>query len=465
MNSEHDMKLKDIKESLFKDVKGNVLEIGPGYGTSLKYLNKDLIEKIVMAEPNRSFNEKLEIEGKRLGYKVIEIDENTQNLSAVVADNAPEDEKKDTQMLLYAGSIENSGKTVKSIESNGPYDSIISSSVLCSVDNVESTLESIIGLLKPGGKFYFIEHVSIKEPHSIQDKALFIGQRAIQPFWKLFGGNCHLARNTGDIISSFKEWRNVHIERYQENVSGIWNKFVPIIYGVAEKESIISVSLDLSESQKSMILAGQGPDTIMEVSSRALAFWVYQVSQELAFRDIIEKRATNKINKIEIKASSIIKDWQSKNNLTKNELISAKHDLEQEKKKVHNLSNQLQEKMRYIRKLQNTGDVERQRSILSNVRNSASTIVNNLQGVEPSIHSSRNNINDVRRNYPRERKPPTPVPTIFSRPSPVPSTPILYNNHGIGSTLKTPATAHFQGYNDQYVNGNQFSEFYKFKNQ
>ncbi|PVV03521.1 hypothetical protein BB560_001999 [Smittium megazygosporum] len=235
MSSEHDKKLKEIKESLFKDVKGNVLEIGPGYGTSLKYLNLDNIENLVMAEPNKGLNEKLEMEGRRLGFEVIYIDENTGYLNAVVADSGSEDKKKGIQMLLYPGPIERNGKTAELIEKNGPYDAIISCTVLCSVDDVESTLEGIIELLKPGGKLYFIEHVSIKEPKSIRDKALYFAQRIIQPAGLIFNGNCHTTRHIGNTISSFKEWKSVHIEKYQEKNPGIVDKLYPIIYGVAEK--------------------------------------------------------------------------------------------------------------------------------------------------------------------------------------------------------------------------------------
>ncbi|OMJ20140.1 E3 ubiquitin-protein ligase CCNB1IP1 [Smittium culicis] len=94
-----------------------------------------------------------------------------------------------------------------------------------------------------------------------------------------------------------------------------------------------------------MVLAGQGPEVIMEVASRALAFWVYQISQEISFQDILTKRIDAKSKKIEAKATTIIKDWQAKNKLLKESMVSLQSDFESEKKKSYNLGQQLQEKI------------------------------------------------------------------------------------------------------------------------
>ncbi|PVU93128.1 hypothetical protein BB561_003437 [Smittium simulii] len=226
-----------------------------------------------------------------------------------------------------------------------------------------------------------------------------------------------------------------------------------------DNESMMTVLLDHSESYKSMILAGQGPEAIMEISSRALAFWVYQVSQELSFNNIILKKTAAKTNKVEVKASSIIKDWQAKNKLLKEDLTSTKRDLESEKKKTYNLALQLQEKTRHIKKLLNTHDINKQQTIIPSIHNAAIDLVNEIPSNTNQIHynhiglsngktlfgtemRARNTYNhnnvhkkDIQENFnPRNSvisRPPTPLSNVFSKPSP-----ILYNTPNLGHNIE-----------------------------
>ncbi|PIA15632.1 hypothetical protein COEREDRAFT_25277, partial [Coemansia reversa NRRL 1564] len=45
-----------------------------------------------------------------------------------------------------------------------------------------------------------------------------------------------------------------------------------------------TVSLNLSEKRKSLILAGLDPSTVMDICSRALSFWSYQMALEFAYQ-------------------------------------------------------------------------------------------------------------------------------------------------------------------------------------
>jgi ubiquinone/menaquinone biosynthesis C-methylase UbiE len=78
---------------------------------------------------------------------------------------------------------------------NNSFDAIVSTLVLCSVTSPSQTLHEIHRVLRPGGKFYVIEHVLAKDrPHLIKWQKLF------QPLWVTISGNCHLTRDTEHAI-------------------------------------------------------------------------------------------------------------------------------------------------------------------------------------------------------------------------------------------------------------------------
>ncbi|PVU93131.1 hypothetical protein BB561_003438 [Smittium simulii] len=241
-----DKSLEKHKSELFKQVSGNVLEIGPGLGTTLKYLSIDNIDKLVQVEPNQAFYPKLRQEALRLGYQVKYITNESPNIPIPPAaeseasqqdGNAKEMSAKISKnMLIYNGTLEDAeGNPTPSLVANGPYDSIISSLVLCSVDNVETTVNSIAFLLKPGGKFYFLEHVTADKPITPFEHLIYYTQRLITPIWGLVSGNCHLNRDSGTIISSSQYFTNVKVSPISTNKSSFFESLAPFIYGTAER--------------------------------------------------------------------------------------------------------------------------------------------------------------------------------------------------------------------------------------
>ena len=89
---------------------------------------------------------------------------------------------------------------------DGSFDSVITTLVLCSVDDIELSLSEIMRVLMPGGHFYFMEHVAAPE-----DSGLHTLQNLITPLWKRMADGCHPNRNTGDQIRS-SGFRDIKIE-------------------------------------------------------------------------------------------------------------------------------------------------------------------------------------------------------------------------------------------------------------
>ena len=77
---------------------------------------------------------------------------------------------------------------------SGQFDSIVCTWTLCSIPDVSQALQEMRRVLKPGGRFYFIEHGLAPEPRVVR------WQRAIEPVWKIIGGGCHLTRQPARLL-------------------------------------------------------------------------------------------------------------------------------------------------------------------------------------------------------------------------------------------------------------------------
>ncbi|GAN05390.1 E3 ubiquitin-protein ligase CCNB1IP1 [Mucor ambiguus] len=62
----------------------------------------------------------------------------------------------------------------------------------------------------------------------------------------------------------------------------------------AASEDIILIQLNPTEEYKSSVLAGLKPEIILDICMRAVAFYEYQTSQEIAFRAMIQKNIQEK---------------------------------------------------------------------------------------------------------------------------------------------------------------------------
>jgi ubiquinone/menaquinone biosynthesis C-methylase UbiE len=72
---------------------------------------------------------------------------------------------------------------------NNSFDTVVSTWTLCSVGHIDPALKEVFRVLKPGGKFLFLEH-GLSSDMSVQ---LF--QHFLTPVWFILAGGCHLNRN------------------------------------------------------------------------------------------------------------------------------------------------------------------------------------------------------------------------------------------------------------------------------
>ncbi|RKP05952.1 hypothetical protein THASP1DRAFT_32223 [Thamnocephalis sphaerospora] len=75
---------------------------------------------------------------------------------------------------------------------------------------------------------------------------------------------------------------------------------------LTSKSDIVLAELNPPEDYKSSVLAGLRPDIIADVCQRALSFWTYQVAQELAYQEAVQKMQESQRNRMEEQASVAI---------------------------------------------------------------------------------------------------------------------------------------------------------------
>jgi len=180
-----------IKEQLFRDLSGEVVEIGPGAGINLRHFPKAVHVRGI--EPNAFMHPYLRAEAEAQGI----------------------------QLSIDSGHAEAIGLPDESV------DAVVSTLVLCSVFNPELALTEIRRVLKPGGRFYFIEHVAAPRG-SVMRRA----QDFLAPAWRRIGDGCHPNRETAPLLRA-AGFTRVDIEERR-----IKNPFIivaPHILGTATK--------------------------------------------------------------------------------------------------------------------------------------------------------------------------------------------------------------------------------------
>ncbi|XP_069120390.1 E3 ubiquitin-protein ligase CCNB1IP1-like [Argopecten irradians] len=129
------------------------------------------------------------------------------------------------------------------------------------------------------------------------------------------------------------------------------------------KFDIIRIDLQPNEQYRSMVLAGQKPETIMEICTRALSFWTYQAHQERTYQEYVASKAKERAVQLEQYYEQIVSHTQRELTSLKTQLSASKKELESTKMKHSEISDKLMERNRQYQKLQSLYDAMRRKCI------------------------------------------------------------------------------------------------------
>ncbi len=149
--------LRRRRRRLLARARGRVLELGAGTGLNLRHY-PDGLEELILAEPDAAMRRRLSRRVRRHG--------NGAQIVDAVAERLP----------LADNSV----------------DTVVSTLVLCTVDDPQQALSEIARILRPDGELLFVEHV---RSGSVRLARL---QDALCEPWRRFACGCHCNRATVD---------------------------------------------------------------------------------------------------------------------------------------------------------------------------------------------------------------------------------------------------------------------------
>lgn len=170
-----DRGMAEKRIALLDGLEGRILEVGVGNGLNLRHYPANVTE-VVAVEPEPRLRE----------------------LARKAAADAP------VPVEVVAGVAR------KLPAEDAAFDAVVTSLVLCSVEDQAPALAEVRRVLRPGGELRFFEHVRALS------HGLGIVQRAVDAsrLWALAGGGCHLARATGQAIAD-AGFRIERVERFR----------------------------------------------------------------------------------------------------------------------------------------------------------------------------------------------------------------------------------------------------------
>ena len=179
------------KRRLLVDLPSELVEIGPGTGANFRHYPRGT--RVIAIEPNPCMHERLK---RRAAKHGIELDLRGLRGEALDLPDASAD--------LVVGTL-----------------------VLCTVDDPERVLAEVRRVLRPGGRFVFVEHIAAEAGSGLRRV-----QEAVHGAWHWCFEGCNTQRETDRLIEA-AGFREVRMEHYR-----LRSPFLPVnpqIAGVAVK--------------------------------------------------------------------------------------------------------------------------------------------------------------------------------------------------------------------------------------
>ena len=145
-----------LRGKLLSAAKGTVVEIGAGTGLNFLHYQPSSVREVVGVEPDPHMRRRAELRASTAAVPIRIID-GTAEVLPMASESA---------------------------------DTIVSTLVLCSVDDPEGAIREWRRVLKPGGLVLLIEHIRSDDPWRSRLQDL------ITPLWRRLAANCHPNRTT-----------------------------------------------------------------------------------------------------------------------------------------------------------------------------------------------------------------------------------------------------------------------------
>ncbi len=159
------------KEQL-ASVDGEILEIGVGTGLNLPHYPPH-VRRLITADPNPGMNQRLQ---RRIDETGIEV-----NKQIISSESLPFDE--------------------------ATFDCVVSTITLCSIPDVQQAMGELFRVLKPGGRFLFLEHGACPDPKVAK------WQRRLNWLQGIIADGCTLTLDVPDLLAT-QPFSSVEIDTF-----------------------------------------------------------------------------------------------------------------------------------------------------------------------------------------------------------------------------------------------------------
>src|SRR5262245_57146957 len=168
-----DPRLSELRTTLLADAGGEILEIGFGTGLNLAHY-PSTVKRITTVDPNPGMDW---LARPRVAGSGIAVDQRSRRC----------------EELPFA---------------DGTFDWVVSTWTLCSIPDAGRALAEIYRVLRPGGRFLFLEHGLSDRPRVQR------WQRRLNPIQRIVGDGCRLDLDVESTVRS-RPFQNVAVERFE----------------------------------------------------------------------------------------------------------------------------------------------------------------------------------------------------------------------------------------------------------
>jgi ubiquinone/menaquinone biosynthesis C-methylase UbiE len=151
--------LTDLRKEVTGKARGRVVEVGAGTGQNFRHYPSSVVE-LIATEPDPHMLRRAREKAAEAAVTI--------RLEQAPAERLPVEDRS--------------------------VDTVVSTYVFCTVPDPRSALNEIKRILKPDGRFLFLEHVRAEDPR------LAKWQDRLQRPWSFFGAGCHPNRDTAATI-------------------------------------------------------------------------------------------------------------------------------------------------------------------------------------------------------------------------------------------------------------------------
>ncbi|CUS12156.1 unnamed protein product [Tuber aestivum] len=135
-------------------------------------------------------------------------------------------------------------------------------------------------------------------------------------------------------------------------------------------DAVIAV-LNPSDDYKTSVLSGLSPSIIIEICTRGLAFWTYQVTQEIFYQEHLAKSLRARGAEIQGENEKIVRDANAEISALRNKIAGMVLVEDELRRKNHELMQGWREKARKLAQTQELYDKLKRRTLISQVQQAA----------------------------------------------------------------------------------------------